>query len=259
MEFKDKVVVVTGASSGMGRSLAKKFSERGAKLVLAARNEEKLNLIAKELNKDSRENLVCVTDVSSKEQVEKMIDQTIDRFKRIDILINCAGFGMYGRIAKADLEQIRYNFEVNFFAVVYAIQKAYPLMVKQGGGYIVNISSTAGFRAWPDNGYYCASKHALNAITDSLMLEARSEGVKILSVMPGTINTDFIANSLNVPDSVKNNPPMDMDPDQAAEEIIRAMVKNKKRVVLTNKGKILYLLNRISPSIVDKLLQGKTA
>ncbi|MFH1868387.1 MAG: SDR family oxidoreductase [Candidatus Omnitrophota bacterium] len=258
MELKDKVVVITGASSGIGRSLAVKLFDAGCYIALASRDENKLKELTGQLGGDSKRCLVLPTDVSDKSQVDNMIDKALEVFKKIDILINCAGLGIYGKVASSDIEQIRYIFEVNFFGTVYAIQKAYPIMSKAEGGCIVNISSVAGFRAWPNNGYYCAAKHAVNAITDSLRLEAKSDNIDVLLVMPGTTNTDFISNSLNVAEEVKKSPPMDMTPDEVARHVIDAIRKRKNRIVLTAKGKIIYILNRISPSLTERLLSSGT-
>ncbi len=259
MDLNGKVVVITGASSGIGRSLTVKFVEKGAAVVMASRSKEKLEGLSRQLSESSYNNhIVCATDVTKKEQVQNLVDTTMEKFGKVDILVNCAGAGMYGKISEADIEQIRHIFDLNFFGSVYAIQKVYPIMAKAGRGIIINISSTAGFRSWPNNGYYCATKHALNAISESLMLEAKKEGIDILLVMPGTINTSFINNSWNLPDEVKNNPPMDMTPDAAAEVIIKAVLRHKKKIVLTTKGKVLYYLNRFSPALVDRILEAKT-
>ena len=247
--------MITGASSGIGRSLAVKLAEKGAIIVIASRRKGKLEEFSQELAKRSYRHLVCVADVTHRDQVERMIDSAMEKFGHLDIVINSAGAAIYGPIAATDVAQVKYYFDLNVFGAVYAIQKVYPIMARAGKGLIVNISSTAGFKSWPNNGFYCAAKHALNAITDSLRLEAKKDNIDVMLVMPGTTNTDFIDNAQNLPEEVKNNPPFDMTPDEAAEQIIDAIVKNKKRVVLTAKGVILYYLNRLSPSLVDKLLE----
>ncbi len=255
MDFASKVAVVTGASSGIGQSLAVKLQERGARVVLAARNAARLESLAQELRQRGHDNLVCATDVTREDQLDRLVAQTVERYRTIDILVNNAGAGHYARIVDGDMAEIRRTFELNFFAPVSLILKAWPVMARSGGGHVVNISSTAGFRSWPGNGYYCAAKHALNAVTESLLLEAGDDGLRPLLVMPGTTNTEFIANSVHVSDELLAHPPRDMTPDAVAEEILRALAGGQKRLVLTTKGKIIHYLNRLSPALVDHLLQ----
>ena len=198
---------------------------------------------------------MCATDVTREDQLDRLVATTVEHYGTIDILVNNAGAGHYARIAEGDMDEIRRTFELNFFAPVSLILKTWPIMARSGGGHVVNISSTAGFRAWPGNGYYCAAKHALNAVTESLFLESGDDGVGALLVMPGTTNTDFIANSVHVPDEIRDNPPRDMTPDAVAEEVLRALADGKQRLVLTTKGKVLHYLNRLSPALVDRLLR----
>ncbi len=254
MDFAGKAAIVTGASSGIGQSLVVKLQERGVKVVLASRNADRLERLAAEMHKRGHDNMVCPTDVTRPEEIDRLCDVTMERFGRIDILVNCAGAGYYAKVADAKMDEIRHAFELNFFGPVYTINKVYPLMAKAGGGCIVNVSSTAGFRSWPFNGYYCAAKHALNAISESMMLELQDDNIDVVLVMPGTTNTEFITNSMNVPQQVRDNPPQDMTPDDVAEQIITAIDKRKRRIVLTKKGRILNYLNRLSPPLVDRLL-----
>lgn len=257
VKWTGKVAIVTGASSGIGRSLVIKLLEHGARVALASRFTQGVDVFVGCFKPASTEYLICPTDITDRDQVDALVEKTIEKFGRIDLLINCAGIGMYGGISDSDLGAVRRVFETNLFGAVHAIQKVYPYMAKNKSGVIVNVSSTAGFRSWPGNGFYCATKHAVNAITESLLLEAKKDGIDVVLIMPGTTNTNFIRNSINVAGDLRANPPVDMSPDEVAGRIIRAIEKKAPRTVLTVKGNILYLLNRISPRCIDMLFARK--
>lgn len=153
-----KVIIITGASSGIGRAAAVALAREGAKVVLVARREERLKQLEREINGDA---LVLPLDLRDKQQVEQMIEQTVKCYGRIDVLINNAGFGFQGSVESTPPEVVREIFDLNFGAALLASQRAIPIMRKQGSGHIINVSSIVGRRALPLSGIYCATKFAL--------------------------------------------------------------------------------------------------
>ena len=254
MDIRGSVALVTGASSGIGRSLAVKLAEAGAKVGVSARSADRLDELVRQLTERGHEALAVPADMTRGEDVDRMVDRVAEHFGRLDILVNNAGAYYYAPAATADMDRIRYTMELNFFGPTRAILRAHPIFARQGRGLIVNISSTAGFRAWPRGGYYAASKHALNALSESLLLELRDENVGVLCVMPGTTNTSLFVNGIDVPEHLRQSPPRDMTPDAVALAILDAIRADRSRLVLTGRGRLVYYLNRLSPALVDRIL-----
>ena len=141
MNFKNKVVVITGASSGIGKASAIKFAKKNAKVVLVARRKEKLLQVEKEVSQHADSTLVCQCDVSNKSQVKEMSDMVLDTFGRIDVLVNNAGFVIYGKVSELTIEEIESQMETNYFGMIYCTKNFLPYMVEQGEGHIVNVAS----------------------------------------------------------------------------------------------------------------------
>ena len=141
MNFKDKVIVITGASSGIGEASAIKFAKKNAKVVLVARRKEKLLQVQKEISQYTDFTLVCQCDVSNKLQVKEMVDMVLDTFGRIDVLVNNAGFVIYGKVSDLTIEEIESQMETNYFGMIYCTKNFLPYMIEQGQGQIVNFAS----------------------------------------------------------------------------------------------------------------------
>jgi len=193
MEVAGRTVIITGASSGIGRAVAHEFANRGANIVLAARSREKLDGLARELPGRS---LVVPTDVTERFAAAALARKTVEEFGAVDVLINNAGVGLFAPIADGNNENARYLFEVNFWGALNCIQATTPYMLDQGRGHIVNVSSIAGHIAPPYMGMYAASKHALAAISDALRIELGGTGVGVSTIYPGLTQTSFTENML---------------------------------------------------------------
>ena len=191
MEIKGKVAIVTGASSGIGLATAKLLSSKGAKLALVARSKDKLEKLAKELP----DAIAVVADISKVEDVKSMIKQVYEHFGRIDILVNNAGRGYDVPVEKTDIEVFRYIFDLDVVGPLVAMKEAIPLMRRQGGGIIVNVSSGTALMYLPDNGPYSALKRALAQISLTARIELAKDKIVVIVVYPFITLSDFEKNT----------------------------------------------------------------
>jgi len=182
--MKDKVIIITGASSGIGKALACECAGRGARLVLAARNIDKLNEVGEELKKKGADLLLVQTDVSVEEQCKNLINQAIGKYGRIDILINNAGISMRATFEELDLNVIRRLMDTNFWGTVYCSKYAMPALLESKGS-LIGVSSVAGFRGLPGRSGYSASKFAMQGLMEVIRTETLKKGLHVLVVCPG--------------------------------------------------------------------------
>ena len=247
-----KVIIVTGASSGIGRAAALPLGREGAKLVLVARRENRLKELEAEIRGDT---LSLALDLRDKQQVERMIHSTVDRFGRIDVLINNAGFGFQGFVESTPQSVVREIFDLNFEAALLACQLAIPVMRKQGGGHIINVSSVVGKRGLPLNGIYCATKFALNGISESLRIELKGDNIDVSIVSPAATDTEF---GDHVRQGDVKGQFKAIGHVQSAEEVAAAIVrciKDPKIEVFPNRvSRLLAWANALAPSLVDKVM-----
>jgi len=194
MEIRDKVIIVTGASQGIGLAIAKHLSSLGAKLVMTARSEN----ILKELEKELPNSLAIVTDMHQSKDIIHMIKKTIDKFGRVDVLINNAGQGMYGPVENIDIDQYKQIMDLNVYSVIIAMQNVIPYMRKQGGGMIINISSQVSKMYLPGLSAYSSTKYALNAISLIARQELEKDNIIVNLVEPKMTATNFAKNSIGV-------------------------------------------------------------
>ena len=187
-----QVVIVTGASAGIGEATARMLATGGASVVLVARRQERLDQLKKEIEQTGAPALAIAADVTSPEDRERIVQSTMSRFGRIDGLVNNAGYGQRGPIEMVPIEAIRRNFETNLFSLIALTQLVIPIMRNQGGGRIVNVSSVAGRIARPLSSVYDSTKHALEAISDGLRGELAPFGIKVIIIEPGFITTEFL-------------------------------------------------------------------
>ena len=192
MDIKDKIAIVTGASSGIGLAVAKALSANGVKVVLAARSVDKLNQISSEMHGA----FVVPTDMRKPEDVKNLIDQTLKKFGRIDILINNAGQGVYGPVEKINIDDLKKIMELNVYAVVRAMQAVIPIMKKQGRGLILNVSSRVSKNYFPGLAAYASTKYALNAISLTARQELEADKIVVSVFHPKMTATNFGKNAI---------------------------------------------------------------
>ena len=195
MEFKNKVIVITGASSGIGAASAEKFAQKGAKIVLVGRRNEKLLETEKKLSKFNVPTLVCKCDVSDKSQVKEMYDQVLNKFSKIDVLVNNAGFAIYGKVSDLSIEEIEAQMSTNYLGMVYCVKNFLPRMLEQNSGHIVNVASVAASFGLPGIASYCASKFAMLGFSEGLHHELKGTNVGITVVSPIMVRTNFFDHS----------------------------------------------------------------
>jgi len=254
--IKDRVAIVTGASRGIGWHIARLMHARGASVVLAARDEERLNALAAQLGDRV---LVVPCDVADRAQVTALIDKTIERFGRIELLINNAGVGLSGTIADFALDDLEHVFAVNVFGAVACIQGVVPHMRKRRFGHIVNVSSILGKVSVPQTAGYAASKHALQAISDGLRVEEMPHGIAVTTVCPGSTDTEFRDNELHSGSVLLNERPRInlMTAERAAELTLRAIDRKSREVILTPFAKFLNVVGGVAPRALDVILERK--
>jgi short-subunit dehydrogenase len=224
MEIKGKIVIVTGASQGIGLATAKLLSEKGAKIILAARSED----LIKNLEKELPGSVAIKTDVTKEEDVKNLIRKTINKFGRIDILINVAGQGIHGlSVEKTDIENYKKVMDLNVFSVVRLMQEVIPHMREQGGGMIINVSSMLSKMYIPNIAQYSSTKYALNSISLTARQELAKDKIIVSIVLPKMTKTNFMKNSLGPQTQWTPNPnapPMQIDTaEKVAEKILETI------------------------------------
>lgn len=248
------MTVITGASAGIGRAAAHEFARAGARVVLAARDRDRLDQVAREIGAFQPEVLAVPTDVTDRGQVGRLIGEARARFGRVDILICNAGVGLYSPVEEMPDEALRRVFEVNFFGVVGCVQEALPSMREQGAGLIQFVSSVIGKRAVPGYSGYCATKFALYALAESLRLELAGTGVLVQTVYPAFTETDFSKNAVirRPPHAAPRIAPMPAE--AVARQMLRAARRGSRDHIVTVSGRILSLANALAPGLVDEIM-----
>jgi short-subunit dehydrogenase len=247
-------IIVTGASSGIGWALAEQLGREKSRLVLASRNGDKLDELARALTEQKCEALVVPTDVTDPGQRARLIESTITRLGGLDILINNAGLGAMGFFSDADENRLRRIFEVNFFACTELTRLALPHLRQGKNPMVVNVSSILGRRAIPGCTEYCASKFALAGWSEGLRAELSQQGIHVLLVCPGRIQTNFQQNLIEDKIRFGWQNHGQMSAERCAQLILRAMRGRKNELTTTAQGKFLVWLNRLSPRLLDMLL-----
>ncbi len=229
MDFKDKVVVITGGSSGIGKATASLFIKNNSKVIILARNKENLEKTAKELNCDFYQ---C--DVSNYKQVKNVFNKIKEHYKRIDILINNAGFGIHKNFLDQTIKEIEEQMKVNYFGTVYCIKESINAMEKNS--HIVNVSSIVGLTGFPKISAYAAAKFALIGLSESLYYDLKNKGINISVICPGKTRTNFFNHESYKEDKQVINM---MEPEYVAKYILKAIEKNKFETILPKKYNII--------------------
>ncbi len=251
--LKGKVVLVTGASSGIGEATARALAGRGAAVVLAARSEERLGFLVREISATGGRALAVKTDVADEDSTRGAVERTVREFGALDILVNNAGLGLSGRVAELRPEDLRYVFDVNLLGPLNCMQAALPHMGR--GGRIINVSSVVGKRAIPKVGGYCATKFALNALSDALRVEVADRGITVTSVYPGTTRTTFRENSRRTKDEKRGWRPGGVTPEKVAEKISDAAENGGRDVYVTLPDRIFVAGTTLAPGLFDRVLR----
>jgi short-subunit dehydrogenase len=257
-----QVVVITGASQGIGRETALQLAKRGAAVVAAARNEEALAELVRQIERLGGQAEPVVTDVAEADQVERLAGRAIERFGRIDTWVNNAGVSIYATVEELEPEEMERLVRVNLLSQMFGSRAAIPHMRRQGGGTIVNVGSALSDRAIPLQSAYVASKHGVAGFSEALRLEMMEEqtGIDVVLIQPSSINTplfNFARSKLGVqPMPV---PPV-YEPRVVAEAILHAAEHGGREVVVGGWGKLLTVAQGLSPSLLDRyMLQGARA
>ena len=230
MEIKDKVIIITGASQGIGLAAAKHLSKLGAKVVLAARSKDLIEKLGKELPNS----LVIVTDMRKLEDIKRMVDKTLEKYGRIDILINNAGQGSVGNVENINIDDYKRIMDLNVYSIVEAMQMVIPHMRKQGGGMIVNISSQVTKIHIPSLSAYSSTKYALNSITMTARTELAKDKIIVNMVLPKMTSTNFMKNSIGSdPKWMSGRPMPKVDtPEIVAKDIERAIRSEEAEIIV---------------------------
>ena len=260
--MKDKVVIITGGSSGIGKALAEEFGNQGSKVLITGRNRSDLQGAVDELRQKGIVISGFPADVSRLEDNRNMANEAIRVYGKIDVLINNAGISMRALFEEVNLEVVRKVMDINFYGVLYATQSCLPEIIKNKGS-VIGISSIAGYRGLPGRTGYSASKFALNGFLEVLRTEMVKKGVHVLTACPGFTSSNIRKRSLVKDGSAQGESPRDettmMSAQECARYIYRATVKRKKIIILTTQGKLTVFLNKWFPGWMDKVVYNVMA
>jgi short-subunit dehydrogenase len=255
--MKNKIVIVTGASSGIGKATALRFAQKGAHLVLAARSVAKLNILSEQLTPFGVEVLIVPTDVSIEADCKNLMDKALEKFGRIDVLVNNAGISMRAAFADIELDVLKKVMDVNFWGTVFCTRYAMASILISKGS-IVGVSSIAGYKGLPGRTGYSSSKFAMHGFLESVRIENLKNGIHVLIACPGFTASNIRNTALDANGSVQGETPRDeqkmMQPEEVAKAMVAAVEKRKDRLTLTANGKLTVFLNKFFPKMVDKLV-----
>ena len=253
----DHVVVLIGASSGIGRQTALRFAREGARVVVSARSEEGLHSLVGEIRAEGGEAIAVVADVSEFEQVKAVADRAVEEYGRLDTWVHLAAAGLFARFDQTQPEEFARVVEVDLMGQVYGAMAALPHLKREGRGALVHVSSVVARRSVPFQSAYCASKHGVDGFLEALRVELRHEGwadIGVTQVMPAAINTPFFTKArtrLGV--KPKGFPPI-YQPGVVADAILYSAEKAPREIVAGGAGKGMLLTQRLSPRLMDALM-----
>ncbi len=260
--FKDKVIWITGASSGIGEALALTFAKLGARLVLSARREEELKRVALATQLPELDLMILAFDLNATSNASGLAAQVMNKFGRIDMLINNGGMSQRSEAMETKEEIERQLMEVNYFSAVNLSKAVLPYMKRQKKGQIVVISSIAGKFGFYLRSSYSAAKHALHGYFESLRLETEQQGIKVLMVCPGKVKTSVSLNAITSSGATHNA----MDPshekamsaEEAARQIVSGILRNKEELYIGGKELLLVKIRRFFPALFSKLVRRQS-
>jgi NAD(P)-dependent dehydrogenase (short-subunit alcohol dehydrogenase family) len=253
---EEQVILITGASSGIGLATVRAAAKRGARLVLAARNGEELNRIASELEQAGAQVLAVPTDISDSAAVDALREAALRRFGRIDTWINNAAVSIYGKLHQLELEEARRLFDVNFWGVVHGSRAAVRAL-REHGGTLINVGSVLSDRSMPIQGMYAASKHAVKGYTDALRMEVEMEKlpIQVTLIKPATIATPYTEHARSHLSEAPSNPPPSYAPEIVADAILFCAEHKRRDFVVGGFGKFYSLLETFAPRLADYFME----
>jgi short-subunit dehydrogenase len=260
--FKDKVIWITGASSGIGEALVYELSKSGAKIILSSRREDELNRVKKNADLSDDNSLIIPLDLSNTNDVKTWVNQIISKFGKIDMLINNGGQSQRSSVIDTDSNIERKLFEINYFSAINLSKAVLPFMLQQKQGKIIVISSIAGKFGFYLRSSYSAAKHALHGYFESLRLELEKQGISVLMVCPGKIKTNVSLNAIS--SGGKEHNQMDpshenaMSADECAKQIISAIISNKEEVYIGGKELLIVKIKRFFPKLFGKIVRKQS-
>jgi len=252
MDFQNKIIVITGASSGIGEASAFEFAKKGASIVLVSRRQDKLQEVKRKLSKFNIDILVIPCDVSNKSDVLQMSKLVIKKFGRIDILVNNAGFAIYGSVNDLRIEDIESQMATNYFGMIYCVKNFLPIMLEQNSGHIVNVASVAGSFGLPGIVSYCASKFAMLGFSEGLKHELKDTNVGITVVSPIMVRTNFFDHP-----SFENMPqysPTSLSPKTVAKAIVKAANSSRLEIIVPSFIRIAVWAKHTFPYLINPIL-----
>lgn len=254
MDYSGKVVVITGASSGIGEQSAEEFAKLHANVILVSRNEERLQKVAANLSKYQTKVYVYACDISKKDQVDTMGRVIIEKFGTVDVLVNNAGFGIQNTVNETKIEEMESQMATNFFGTMYCIKTFLPKMLDQKSGHIVNVASVAASIGIPGMATYCASKFAILGFSESLFHELKGTGVGITVVSPIMVRTNFFNHeSFN---KMPRYSATSLDPKTVANAVVRAASSPRLEIVVPQFVRIAIWLKRTFPYLINPIVGG---
>jgi short-subunit dehydrogenase len=256
-KLKDQVIVLTGASSGIGLTTARMAARRGARLVLSARNGEALRRVADEVNAAGGEAVYVVADITRLEEVRRIAEAAVGRFGGFDTWVNDPAVSIYGRVLEVPLEDHRRLFEINYWGLVHGTMVAVEHLRRRGGA-LIQIGSALSDRAIPLQGTYCASKHAVKGFTDALRMELEEEGapISVTLIKPSSIDTPYRQHARNHMEVEPLNPPPVYAPETVAEAILHSASHPERDVFVGAGGKFLSVAGERAPRLTDHVMEA---
>lgn len=259
-KIREQVIVITGASSGIGLATARMAARRGARVVAAARNQEAIRKLCDEIHAAGGDARWVPADVSREAEVARIAGEAIGQYGRIDTWVNNAGVSVYGKILDVSIDDARRLFETNFWGVVYGSRAAVHYLRQQGGA-LINVGSVVSDAAVPLQGFYSASKHALRGFTDALRMELENDNVPIsvTTIKPGPIDTPYLQHAKNYMEDEPSHAPPVYDPKLVAEAILHAAEHPVRDLPVGGGGKLMSVMGRFTPRAADKYMESVVA
>jgi short-subunit dehydrogenase len=255
MELAGKVVVVTGASMGIGEAIAKSFADRGASVVMLSRDAGRVEAARGRVGHTER-TLALTCDVRHREEIDRAIGLTLHHFQKIDVWVNNAGHGLLDSVAQMEMAACREMFDTNLFGAVSAMQAVTPVMRQQGGGTIINISSVAGHIPLPFHAAYSATKFALNAMGKAAGVELKKDGIHVLTVCPGYVRTAFSKNVVlgNEQKKVRPDSVRGITAERVARATMQGYLKQKREVIVPWSMYLPQKIYQLFPRLVERAM-----